>query len=62
MRLLVWWSAIAMTMGGCAYYTTPAPIVADEPLTRGQFEASKARSECRAMARNLLQIYRCDGR
>lgn len=62
MKVLIW-TLMGIAMGGCAYYTTPAPPVeADVALTRGEYEASKARSECRLMARSLLQIARCDGR
>lgn len=58
MRLLIC-AMLALLASGCAYYSTP---VVESGITRGEFEASKARSECRLMARNLLQIARCDGR
>jgi hypothetical protein len=50
---------LALLASGCTYYTPPL----DEPLlTREQVEATNARAQCRALARNLVQIARCDGR
>jgi PBP1b-binding outer membrane lipoprotein LpoB len=50
---------LALILSGCAYYTTP-PI--EEVVSRERVEAVNARSQCRALARNLVQIARCDGR
>lgn len=51
---------IAISASGCAYYgatTEPAAVV-----TKQEVEATNARTQCRALARNLVQMARCDGR
>ena len=48
---------LALTLSGC--------IVTDREAlyyTRADIDALNARSECRLLARNLVQIARCDGR
>jgi hypothetical protein len=48
---------LGMALGGCV-------ITDREQLyyTRADVDALNARSECRLLARNLVQIARCDGR
>ena len=48
---------LALTLSGCV-------ITDREQLyyTRADVDALNARSECRLLARNLVQIARCDGR
>ena len=48
---------LALTLSGCV-------ITDRETLyyTRADVDAIQARSECRMLARNLVQIARCDGR
>ena len=48
---------LALTLSGCV-------ITDREQLyyTRADVDAIQARSECRLLARNLVQIARCDGR
>ena len=48
---------LALTLSGC--------VVTDREqlyYTRADVDALNARSECRLLARNLVQIARCDGR
>lgn len=52
--------ALVLAMPGCTYYTPP--IEEATAISRERVEALNARSECRALARNLVQIARCDGR
>ena len=48
---------LALTLSGCV-------IIDREQFyyTRADVDAIQARSECRLLARNLVQIARCDGR
>lgn len=50
---------LALLLGNCAYYGVREPAVAVDPAVT---EAQAARSQCRALAKNLVQIARCDGR
>ena len=48
---------LALTLSGC--------VITDREVlyyTRADVDAIQARSECRMLARNLVQIARCDGR
>jgi hypothetical protein len=48
---------LALTLSGC--------VITDREqiyYTRADVDALNARSECRLLARNLVQIARCDGR
>ena len=48
---------LALVLGGC--------VVTDRETlyySRADVDALNARSECRLLARNLVQIARCDGR
>jgi isopentenyl phosphate kinase len=56
MRVLVM-GMLVLTLGGC--------VITDREqfyYTRADVDALNARSECRLLARNLVQIARCDGR
>lgn len=48
---------LALTLSGCMVTDREAMY-----YTRSEVDALAARVECRAMARTLVQIYRCDGR
>jgi hypothetical protein len=48
---------LALTLSGCVITDREALY-----YTRSDVDAINARSECRLMARNLVQIARCDGR
>lgn len=48
---------LVLVSSGCAYYTTP-----EATPSRAEVEATNARTQCRALAKNLVQMARCDGR
>jgi hypothetical protein len=48
------WGMLLLALGGCATYYEPGYY------TRADIDAINARSECRLLARTLLQISRCD--
>lgn len=52
---------IALSASGCAIYGIPADP-GGPTLSRSEIEATNARAQCRALARNLVQMARCDGR
>ena len=54
MRIIIL-GVLGMVLSGC--------VVSDREAlfyTRAEVDAINARSECRLLARNLLQVYRCD--
>jgi len=57
MTRLIVLGMLALTLSGC--------MITDREVlyyTRADVDAIQARSECRMLARNLVQIARCDGR
>jgi hypothetical protein len=48
---------VATALGGCMITDREATY-----YTRAEVDALAARVECRAMARTIVQVYRCDGR
>ena len=57
MTRLIVLGMLALTLSGC--------VITDREVlyyTRADVDALNARSECRMLARNLVQIARCDGR
>ena len=57
MTRLIVLGMLALTLSGC--------MITDREVlyyTRADVDAIQARSECRGLARNLVQIARCDGR
>jgi len=57
MTRLIVLGMLALTLSGC--------VITDREVlyyTRADVDAIQARSECRMLARNLVQIARCDGR
>jgi hypothetical protein len=48
---------LALSLSGCVITDREALF-----YTRADIDAINARSECRMLARNLVQIARCDGR
>lgn len=64
---LVSMGMLAAALSACAVVREPAVVethdtIAREVFTRADIEARDARARCRALARNLVQIARCDGR
>lgn len=57
MTKAVLFTVIAVALGGCMVTDREATY-----YTRAETDAMAARVECRAMARTIVQIYRCDGR
>lgn len=47
---------LTMLLGGCAYDRYPL----DEPYSRQEVDAINAETQCKLMARNLVQISRCE--
>jgi uncharacterized lipoprotein YmbA len=47
----------AVTLSGCMITDREATY-----YTRSEIDAINARTECRMMARTIIQIYRCDSR
>ena len=57
MTRLIVLGMLALTLSGC--------VITDREVlyyTRADVDAIQARSECRMLARNIVQIARCDGR
>jgi hypothetical protein len=54
---LIWLGMLALSLSGCMITDREALF-----YTRADVDAINARSECRMLARNLVQIARCDGR
>ena len=48
--------AIIISLGGCAIFTRPPPVYSADEI-----DAINARAYCRAAARNMVEIARCDG-
>lgn len=48
----------ALSLSSCVAYR-PAPV---EFVTEERLASREARAQCRALARNLVQMARCDGR
>jgi hypothetical protein len=48
---------LALTLSGCMITDREALF-----YTRAEVDGIQARSECRMLARNLVQVARCDGR
>ena len=57
MTKAVLFTVIALALGGCMVTDREATY-----YTRSEVDAMAARTECRTMARTVVQIYRCDGR
>ena len=57
MTRLIVLGMLALTLSGCVITDREALY-----YTRADVDAIQARSECRMLARNLVQIARCDGR
>jgi len=54
--------ASALAVSGCVTTEQELAYLRARSYDRGEIDALNARSECRLMARNLVQIARCDGR
>jgi len=57
MKAMVLLGMLALTLSGCVITDREALY-----YTRADVDAIQARSECRLLARTLVQIARCDGR
>jgi hypothetical protein len=51
-------AAVALSLGGCWYYDRPLL----DAYSRAEVDAINAVAECKALARNLVQVARCDNR
>ena len=61
----MWWILLlTLPLAGCLTLEDRAALdtVALRGYSRAEVDALNARSECRLLARNLVQIARCDGR
>lgn len=53
--MMVW---VLLLMGGCTYYGREDAATAT--VTRGDLDAAAAETACKAAARNLVQMARCE--
>jgi hypothetical protein len=50
------------TLGGCSFFSREPEIMVEEPYTKSQIDALSAEQQCKLLARNMVQIARCDVR